>query len=465
MNLSDDIKQRHAGISGVQVRFLEFLERHPEGYRRETFASALQLDELMWWRQLQPWPIFVGPALREELASTSVEVARLIRSIPRRVFDNDPERIAEHYAIAPEEAAIITSLIDATNLVEGALGRGDFFQTSSGLKCLEFNLSSNLGGSVAVLWRERFLGVPLIRRFLDENGIEVSLTDSIRLMFEHAVGGALDLAHPAEGELNFAFVMQRSSQAPTRLWTESYERELRAVLAPHDLTGSVLACDLGALTESGGKLWLGERRVHVLIETTLGAITPPIFTALMAGSVRVHNGPPSRILSDKLNLALLSELSDSDLFTAEERAVIADHIPWSRRVADEFVTWEGDRAYLPDLLAEQRERFVLKLGHSLGGEGVLLGRTTEPGAWQEAIRRAAEERTWIAQELVEPIPYLFQADESGCTPYDIVWGLFAWGEVYGGCYARMMVRGGHGVINNSRGAQPGMVFEVDEGRA
>jgi hypothetical protein len=446
-----------APLSRAQVELLEFIARNPEGLRRETFAPVTARDEFMRYDP-QVWPVFLGAARRRELERAAAAVSRLVRSLPRRVFGHDAFLMSEFYRIPREQAEGIVRLLETTAIAGTALSRGDFLDTPSGLRCMEVNLCSSLGGWAIPTWLPRFLSVPLLRRFLDETGVRFSFHNPVRQMFGHVAGAARELAE--DGRLDMAFLMP-GSEMPTDRWMEWFQEEYRAALSTLGLAGGVDACLLDDLTESRGILRLRGRRVHLLLETTMGYLPGPALRAALAGTVRVFNGPATRILNDKLNLALLSEQAGSGLFDPEERRAIETYIPWTRRVAEEFVDWEDERVYLPDLLAERRERLVLKLGDSLGGVDVHIGRSVSAGRWAEMTEMALAQGTWVVQEYLESSPYLFQTSESAAAPHDLVWGLFAYGDTYGGTFLRMSPRGGHGVINAAQGAAPAITLDVE----
>jgi len=174
----------------------------------------------------------------------------------------------------------------------------------------------------------------------------------------------------------------------------------------------------------------------------------------------LFNGPISIVLSDKRNLALLSQSQRSSLFSAEEQEVIRNHIPWTRLVAAERVEFHGEEVFLPDLLAAERNRLVLKEGRSFGGKGVHLGRATSAARWEEVARTALESGGWVVQERLESLPYLYQCGESGCAPHDVIWGPFVFGDTYGGVILRMQPQAAGGAVNLSLAATEGIVLEV-----
>jgi hypothetical protein len=458
-----DLRQR-GFLSRAHRRFAEYVERQPEALLRSSYSSLHALDDATLCLA-QPWPVFLPDAKIRAFESTAVAVARILLDLPRRVFDNDPARFQEFYRIDRVHAKLIAALINTTDILASATTRGDFLETADGLKCLEFNVSGSLGGWSAGAWTRRYLAEPLIRDFLAETGLEVTYRDPARDFFRHLLVEAGPLAE--EGELNVALVVREDrALGDTGRWEEDHKSDYRAALAScPDLSGSVVACNVRSLRLEGNVLRFGDRRIHVVMEACLGELTPPVTTALMEGTVRVYDGPVQRVIADKLNLALLSELADSDLWTAAERETIRAHVPWTRRVSAEFVEFEGERVYLPDLLCDQQERMVIKPGFGAHGDDVFIGPATARGEWMEVVERALGDRGWVAQEFLEGTPYLFQADDDPERPpcaHDLVWGLFTFGEQYGGCFVRLMAQGGPGVINATRGACVGAVLEVAE---
>jgi len=108
--------------------------------------------------------------------------------------------------------------------------------------------------------------------------------------------------------------------------------------------------------------------------------------------------PVNGLLEAKALFARLSEcaedpsLADRAALDPGERAAAA-RLPWTRRL---------DPSMVPRMLAE-RERFVVKRSWDYGGKSVHLGAETEPGAWEAAVRAAAEDRRgggFVAQERV-----------------------------------------------------------------
>jgi hypothetical protein len=486
--LTPEIKSNHAAMSRAWLEFVEYTAGCPESQLPESFR-ALERGERdnFLAGPLQSWPVFVAPGKRDELARASLAVHRLIKAIPERVFGNDPRRIAEFYNVGEDHALLLASILRQTDALPGAVGRGDFIETRSGLKCIEFNMVANLGGWEAATCAERYLKVPVIRRFLDQAGIAVHLTDPLRLLLAHVIADALahglagSGARPGPGPgpesrpgpgpgsgsgepLGLA-VLFRPDKVPPAPWRAYMEQEFRSVLAEQDpaLPGEIFIGPSGAL-ELGpdGLLRHGEHRMHVVLDTENMIVPRPVFVAMMSGAARVFNGPLAGILSDKLNVALLSELAEAEVWSAGERAAIRAHIPWTRRVGEEFVDYRGARAWLPDLLLAAREDLVLKLGYSSQGADVHIGRTRSPAEWAALVETALREPSWLVQEYLESLHYMFLRRDGGGAPHNLVWGLFTFGPTYGGAFLRMAPAGLAEVINQTRGLDSGVYFDVAE---
>jgi hypothetical protein len=239
---------------------------------------------------------------------------------------------------------------------------------------------------------------------------------------------------------------------------------MAAVLGEMDGTpGHLVVGTYEDLQQRGGRLWYGDRCVNVVIQGGRDAISSAVLQCLVAGSIQMYNGPLARILTTKLTLAMLSEHQESPLFTEEERALIRDHVPWTRRVDRRATRYLDETVPLPDLLLRERERFVLKEEGSAGGRHVHPGRFTDPESWRALVETALSEGSWIVQEHVTSLPFVNQRGERGFAVQDMVWGLFAFGTRYGGCFLRAMPRDALGIVNSAQGARESVALEVVKG--
>ncbi len=118
-------------------------------------------------------------------------------------------------------------------------------------------------------------------------------------------------------------------------------------------------------------------------------------------------------------------------FSAIERRVFRQHIPWTRRVIQGPTTDPaGDPVDLLPWLGANRARIVLKPNRSYGGEGILLGRELKDGEYASALELAlAAPGTWVAQAYspVAEKDFPLIDEQGGITlaEYFSVLGLFA----------------------------------------
>ena len=461
MRISDESRAAHENLSTISWHFVE----HACADRSGHLSKAEQLHLLPeWLRQssfaLQQWPTFIGAGKLREIRRATEDVTRLIKSIPERIFDNNPERIASFYRFPnPQLAALI---LEPPNGIRGALARCDFIAAEAGFKCLEVNMGAFLGGWESPFWAEVYHHDPVVAGFLAGRRISPTFHDTLRSFFVHLIADAREMVD-LRREVNIALLV--SAKTPLWAYPSGYFNDVYAkILAqqPGGLSGRVIFClSPDDLVTRQAQLYHREQRIHSVVEYTPEWTSERIYRCFKAGSLRLYNGPLRPILGDKRNLALLSTHADSDRFGDAEREIIRAHIPWTREVKGGATSHAGETVSLPEFLLARRETLVLKAASGSRGEEVQVGRYTQPEVWERLVRTALENGGWVVQERVESRPYLYLNGQGELRVHDVVWGLFCLGASYGGGFLRMLPKGiGDGVINSARGATEGFIFEV-----
>jgi hypothetical protein len=445
--------------------FREYAERNADCRKRASFESIVRGNPLK-TSSPQPWPLFIDREAAGELARIGLGLDRLVKSVPQRFFGNDAGRLAAFYGAATREQAEL--VLGEPNGIAQAISRGDFLHGRDGLQCLELNSGGFVGGWQLNALEGLYLGCPAIARFLAEQGLRACHRNTTRLMFRHIIRGTLQAGVWKGGALNLAMLVL--PHLPDRVASHSserYNRDYRAALAEErpGLPGQVLLCGYADLAEDSGGLTFQGERVHAVLEQHDGSFDPRGFRHFKAGTVNFYSGPITRLLSDKRNLALLSERAGSQDFSAGERELLTRHLPWTRLVRDTGTVHDGRQVRLPALLAANRERFVLKKASSLAGHDVHLGNSLPQARWEDLLRQALADPDWIVQELVESMPYLFLDPQGNVVRHDLVWGLFAFGDTFGGAFLRLQPSDIRGVINVASGAEIGLLLEVEAGGA
>ena len=461
MEITNEVKTTHQRLSSVNTDFLEFVRKNPACLNRSNFKLLELNDDLF---RLQPWPTFVNRKARETFTEASVTLFNLIKGIPRRVFNNDLRAMSRYYGVTPSVLEIQMDGVHDDHL-ENLLARGDFIISSSGLKCLEYNVTPNLGGWQVPIWESLYLNTPLIARFLKEYDIKIKNENLLYLFLKHMVDCSLTKMSGDDNELNLALVEKGYAAGSERTLETYLDKLYKEILSRLDrpLTGTIFFCDYPHLVREDGYLFYKEKRVHALTELYLGMVPPHVINVFKAGNLRLVNGPITNLLSSKLNLALLSDYDTTGVFTGEEKRIIDRYVPWTRKMTPGDTTHEGEKVNLMDFIRSNRERLVLKPSVGYGGKGVWIGKNTPAEEWEQLAKTGVEEGNWAVQEFTPPSLGLYQAGEEGCTPQDIVWGFFVFGSRYSGAWARVMPRdNSKGVINCHQGATVSIIFEVDD---
>jgi hypothetical protein len=457
------------GLSPAAAAFLGHVRDNPQLLRRDAFqdlfdgifatVGSINLMRREVAAPVQPWPVLIDADRRRRFERLAVGMARLVRSLPQRVFGGDVGRIAEFYGIDPRLAAL---LLAEPSGIEETLCRGDFIDSEQGPKCVEVNVGVLAGLSYSA-FAPLYLRHPEIARFAAAHRLGLDHTDTIRRLFEHVVGATAGAPGRLGGKpLEILVVASDGRETAVDSHPRAvYERTLAEVAAAAGIAARVEVAPRSALRFTGAGVEAGGRRFDAVIEQVDVAPSEALFRAFKAGLVRLFTGAIGLITSDKRNLALLSRLRDSDLFDEDERALIREAVPWTRDVTPGLTSRGGRKLPMPDLLRREREALVLKPADAYGGAGVHVGPHTPPEEWARAVDRALAERGWVVQEYLPPRPQAFQAGEEGWAWHDLVWGLYVFGDRYAGVLIRLMPRGESAVVNISRGARIGVVLEAD----
>jgi len=165
-----------------------------------------------------------------------------------------------------------------------------------------------------------------------------------------------------------------------------------------------------------GRLMVGDYHITLIYKRVLinelierGGMDHPVVRAVLDGAVCMVNSFRCKILHKKASLAVLSDERNASLFSAEERAAIEAHIPWTCRVEERHSLFHGQMIDMLPYVLEHREDFVLKPNDDYGGKGIVLGWETDAVGWVQALQTALTE-PYIVQERVaipsEPYPSL-----------------------------------------------------------
>lgn len=461
-DLEEALGRTHEDLSPAAEAFRRYLledpaRQTPFDYRQARLPFLVQHFKY----PIQSWPLLLGAAKVAAFERVSVGLVKLVRSLPDRFLEDDPEKRMAYFRV-PQELHLAVREPTWLDVATGC-GRCDVVDDGERLRLLEINMGSNLGGWQLRFWQPWVMGNPPFLRFAAKLAGKPRYRDVLHHALCHAIESMIARGLDAKG-LNLAFVATSEAAVPdlSRLLQPMYQRALQQV-APHANGTVAVTTYPGAFRLDGDRgLILAGLPVQAVYEFTDRATPPDVFRAYKQGVIVLFNVPLHSYLGNKRTLALLSEQADSDRLTADERALVSAVVPWTREFAPaRRVSYEGAEHDLGALLRAARERFVLKGDAGIGGNAVVVGRHTDAAGWEAALARAEREGDWLVQEYVASRPYLLQDAAGTPCPHDIVWGLYVCGTRYGGAFVRAQVQGqGDGIINAARGASEALVFEV-----
>jgi hypothetical protein len=465
MKIPREIYEAHGKLSACSVKFLDFVKRNPESLKRSNFSDLTTDNPQV---TLQPWPTLIDQNIKKEFREAGVKVSNLIKSVPQRFFGSEPTAISRYYEISIYMA---NTLLNGANRehINDLLARGDFIFSSSGLKCLEYNISANIAGWDMSMWKALYLKNPIISDFLQQYQYKQKMNKNnenvLSILFKHFTTAALD-KFPGIGDvLNIAVVTPVIiSKETIKYLTEYFVQQ--TPLPPGkklNLEIRMIVCSYHDLKVLNHVVYYQGEPVHILVEQYAGVVPPDFVDAVKAGNVIIFNGHLTGLMSNKFNLALLSENRDSDIFTAEEKETIEKYIPWTRKCIRGKTTFAGETIGLERFVYSRQERLVIKPSIGFGGQSVYIGKYMKEAQWQEVVNTALETKKCVVQEYVESFPYLYQAGENGCVPHHAVWGFLVFGPTYAGEWLRILPKQGNsGVVNSHQGAEESVIMEMDE---
>jgi len=468
MEITGDMKETLKKLSKVNVDFSEFVERNPESLKSSSFRNLIcSFDS----NQMQAWPTFINLQTKALFLEMGVKVCDLIKSIPARLFDNDPKQIAAYFE-QPETIVNLQLEGITDEHLANMVGRVDFTFSPSGLKCLELNISASTIGWRLPDWESRYLNTPIIDKFLKEYHVKINNEYYLGLFLDHIIRFAERLAAPpvngsnaGNPELNVAMAMEGyiEDQQNKNPLLEALKQLYKEKLSRKALTGHLFVCDFPHLECIDNIVYFKGNRIHGLVELFHGFVTPGVMNAYTSGNIRLLNGPMTAILSNKLNLALLSEREESTVFTSEEKETIKKYIPWTRKIIPGETVYRGEKIRMESFLIANKDKLVIKPSLGMGGQSVYIGQDIFNKQWEYLVNTALRKKNFLVQELVETPRGLYQLGEDGCAYHDIVWAVWILGSQYGGSMVRAIPAGNtRKVVNAAQGAEICAVFEVDE---
>jgi len=337
-----------------------------------------------------PRPNLVSPQAYAQIQGVCRGIFRAIEKVEAKLGHGLWDRVD----LTPEERELVA--IDPGYRRSSPSARLDSFLTTSKFQFVELNAETPAGIGYAEILSDIFLELPIVKEFQKRYALRrfkarARLLETLIDCYREA--GGLE-AHPTIAIVDY-------EEVPTRTEHHMFREFFESNGYPS------LVCDPRHLTFEGGKLRHDGRAIDIvykrlLVNEFLERIDQlqPLLAAARARAFVMMNPFRCKPIHKKAIFEVLTDDELQPLFTAEERAAIAAHVPWTRRVREGRTTRHGRSLDLPAFVRENRERLVMKPNDEYGGKGVFIGWEMSATEWDAAFATALS-ASYVVQEKVE----------------------------------------------------------------
>jgi hypothetical protein len=412
---------------------------------QELMREHLSGIPVNWTREWVSGPILLAPTAYQELGDVAAGIVRILEKSYLSLGSSFSERarnLGIDWEIYHRSNPYFLSE-EFEREWSGSIARPDIVFTAAGVRVLEANFGSAVGGLVqADLLRSFWAG----RSELFAAVAEPPITEGIaRLVLEFA---------RAAGVAPRAAILGLTEYHPPGM-RESYHVEAD-FLAAHGIeaeavTPGQLVRRLGAKAGTPWPIALRRNRPERWAGSELGS--EPL-RRLAARGCHVLSPQSAFLMADKRLLAFVS----AGLVPLEKKEVefVIRHVPWTRLVQVGKVEHQGDLSPLERLLELRQDAFVLKRGSSRGGIEVIVGRQQTRPEWASSIRAALRDGDWVVQEfqdvLQAALPVADQSGSIGSREFTVVLSPFVVSGRSYGCVTRLLRAHGQAVVSTAKGA-------------
>lgn len=394
-------------MSGEAIRYFnEAVRRDPRSAHRQWLGLQDQFRARGITFGGEPMATFLRPQFVDRatwvaLTSAATQLVTLSERVARTAFDGQLEDLLD-FLEAPESHRPLLRAVPpgpdvSLSRVDGFIGRG-------GVRLIEINSDAPAGFGYADRMTEVFTQLPLLREMRRERPIDA--VGSVDALVAELRGYAR-VATPRVAIVDLRGVRTLPDQEILR---EEFERRgLATVLIdPRDLEVGG-----GRLLAEGQPVDLVYRRTVISEVLGIEGDAPAFFEAYRKGLAVFVNSFRCYLSEDKAFFALMTDEHFHHLLSPRERAFVAAHVPWTRKVEERRTEWRGEGVDLIPWMEAHRAELVLKPSHGYGGDSVTVGSAVDEAQWSRAIQNALSRKGWIVQQRVdipeEEFP-VFEAD-------------------------------------------------------
>jgi uncharacterized circularly permuted ATP-grasp superfamily protein len=335
-------------------------------------------------------PNFVSPAAYDQIRG----VCRHIFQAVERVEAELGEALWDRVDLTPEERELVA--VHPGYARSSPSARLDSFLTPSAYQFVELNAESPAGIAYSEMLEEVFLELPLLQKFQEKWTLRrfqarQRLLDTL-LACHREAGGRQE--HPTIAIVDYEDVPTRTEHLLFReFFSDSGYPSF--VCDPRDLV-----YEKGALRYEGRSIDIVYKRLLVNELIARKDKLQALIAAARDRAVTVVNPFRCKPIHKKAIFAVLTDADVQPLLSDAQRAAVAAHVPWTRRVREGKDTRDGRTFDLPRYIRENRDHLVLKPNDEYGGKGVSIGWETSDTEWEQALAEALRS-SYVVQEKVE----------------------------------------------------------------
>ena len=364
----------------------------PHKFLEELRAAKMTFGDRVHCPFLRPF--FLSPADEQRVREVSETIAELGERVVNAALAD--KSLFAQFHLRPEEERL-TRLSGGYGRASTA-SRLDAFLLPDSLKFAEYNAESPAGAGYSETLAELFRSLPVMEKFAAK--FEVHSYPLSAKLLDALVMSYVDWGGTSKRP-QIAIVDWK--EVPTWSEFEILQERFKKLGVPTILADPRdLVFDGKHLTAHKVKIELVYRRVLINDIVARSAECEALVKAYAANAVCVSNTLRCKIPHVKSFFAVLTDERNSGLFSIDERAIIRNHIPWTRVVADVKTGHYGEPIELLPFIRAQRNNLVLKPADEYGGTGVTLGWETNEAAWDAVLERALSQKrgAWIVQERI-----------------------------------------------------------------
>jgi hypothetical protein len=337
-----------------------------------------------------PRPNLVSQTVYDQIRGVCRGIFGAIEKAEARLGEDLWDRVD----VTPEERELVR--IDPGYARSSPTSRLDSFVTTNAYQFVELNAESPAGIAYAEVLVDLFLELPIVQRFQERYRLKrfhsrEAMLSTLVACYREAGGTA---AKPLIAIVDYEDVPTRTEHHLFRDFFES-----RGYPA--------LVCDPRHLTYEGGRLRHDGREIDIvykrlLVNEFLERITElqALLQAARDRAVTLVNPFRCKPIHKKAIFAVLTDDELLPLFTPQERAAIAAHVPWTRRVLEGRTTRDGREIDLVPHVRGHRDGLVLKPNDEYGGKGVHIGWEMTEAQWDAALGEALAS-SYVVQAKVD----------------------------------------------------------------